>query len=68
MNINSTIPAKERGVPNTRLFHNALFTMAYKGHAANIKETTQIKKKPCKQKRKHANEKETTETKKKRRK
>ena len=55
MNINSTIPAKERGVPNTRLFHNALFTMVYKGHAANIKETTQIKKKTRKQKRNHAN-------------
>ena len=43
-------------------------TMAYKGHAANIKETTQIKKKPRKQKRKHANKKETTQTKKKPRK
>ena len=43
-------------------------TMAYKGHAANIKETTQIKKKPHKQKRKHANNKENTQTKKKTRK
>ena len=42
--------------------------MAYKGHAANIKETTQIKKKPSKQKRKHANKKENTQTKKKTRK
>ena len=39
--------------------------MAYKGHAANIKETTQIKKKTRKQKRKHANKKENTQTKKK---
>ena len=42
--------------------------MAYKGHAANIKETTQIKKKTRKQKRKHANKKENTQTKKKPRK
>ena len=49
--------------------------MAYKGHAANIKETTQIKKKPRKQKqkprkqkRKHANKKENTQIKKKPRK
>ena len=39
-------------------------TMAYKGHAANIKENTQIKKKTRKQKRKHANKKENTQTKK----
>ena len=48
--------------------HNSrheLCTMAYKGHTANIKETTQIKKKPRKQKRKHANKKENTQTKKK---
>ena len=43
-------------------------TMAYKGHAANIKETTQIKKKTRKQKRKHANKKENTQIKKKPRK
>ena len=42
--------------------------MAYKGHAANIKETTQIKKKTRKQKRKHANKKENTQIKKKPRK
>ena len=44
------------------------YTMAYKGHAANIKETTQIKKKTRKQKRKHANKKENTQIKKKPRK
>ena len=43
-------------------------TMAYKGHAANIKETTQTKKKTRKQKRKHANKKENTQIKKKTRK
>ena len=43
-------------------------TMAYKGHAANIKETTQIKKKTRKQERKHANKKENMQIKKKTRK
>ena len=43
-------------------------TMAYKGHAANIKETTQIKKKTRKQKGKHANKKENRQIKKKTRK
>ena len=47
-----------------RHFH--LFTVAHKGHAANKKETLQIKKKRCKQKRNAANKKETLQTKEKR--
>ena len=41
-------------------------TVAHKGHAANKKETLQIKKKRCKQKRNAANKKETLQTKEKR--
>ena len=37
--------------------------MAYKGHAANIKETTQIKRKTRKQNRNHANKKGTMQAK-----
>ena len=44
----------------------ALSTVAHKGHAANVKETLQTKKKRCKQKRNAANKKGKLQTKKKR--